>query len=215
MSGRATRSISARLARLEAAAARLPKSPQFVPTEQVNLFRLLCEEYAKPAMIIPSARALLGAFAACCACFPESRQADLADPAVVGRLPRLRQELRAFLDAHWEKDGRYWRQSMAWTDLALAGFAVPVGARDREPAQQWCAGLSELEVLFEAADCLVNADGRLRRWRAWLHLRGSGLEVWESARLPAEEEAVLLAELDAQGPTIACLQPLAAERGSA
>jgi hypothetical protein len=88
---------------------------------------------------------------------------------------------------------------MAWTGLAQAGFDVRVGARERGPtAQQWCAGLSDIELVFEAVECLFGAYCRVREWREWLYLRGSGLEIWEDVRLPSEEEeAVLLAELGA------------------
>jgi len=196
MNIRLTRSMRSRLARLEAAMAKRPKSPRFVPTEQADLFRFLCEEYAKPAMIIPSARALLGAFAACCACFPEEGQADLGDPDIAGRLPALRQELLAFLEVHLETEFYEWRYSMAWTELALARFDVRVGARERGPtAQQWCDGLSELELVFEAVGCLFSAHIRVQDWLLWLDKRESGLELWESVRLPEEEEETLLAEL--------------------
>lgn len=194
-------SILARLAKLEAAVAKRPRSPWSLPAGQSFFLHYLCEQYAEPGAIIPSARALLAALAECCAVFPEYEEADLAAPALASRLWALRQELLAFLDAHLDTDHRSWRYSMAWTELALAGFGARLGQRERGPtAQQWCEGLSDLEVVFETADCLVRAEGRAQSWRYWLYLRGSGRELWESVRLPEEEEAILLAELGADTP---------------
>jgi hypothetical protein len=174
--------------------AKRPRSPRFLPADQADFFRYLCEKYAKPAAIIPSARALLGAVTDCCALFPQYGDADLADPALAGRLSALRRELLSFLQVHLETDFYQWRYSMAWTELALAGFDVRVGARERGPtAEQWCAGLSNLEVLFEAVTCLVTAEGRVRDYRDARHWRCPAL--LERCRLPAEKEALLLAEL--------------------
>jgi len=199
MNARTTRSTRSRLARLEAAVAKLPRSPRSLPAGQAFFFRYLCETYAEPATIIPSARALLAALADCCAVFPEDGDADLTEPALAGRLSALRQELLAFLDAHLDTDHRRWRYSTAWTELALAGYLTPGGARERGPtAQQWCDSLSDLEVVFEAVDCLVTAESRVRKYRDARHWRCPAL--LERCRLSAEEEAVLVAELDAEPP---------------
>jgi hypothetical protein len=179
--------------------AKRPRSPRFLPAEQADFFRYLCERYARPATIIPSARALLGAVTDCCALFPEYGDADLADPALAGRLPALRQALLAFLQVHLEMEFYQWRYSMTWTHLGLAGFDVYVGARERGPtAQQWCDGLSDLELVFEAVDCLGTAEYRVHKYRDARHWRCPSLLEW--CRLPPDEEAVLLAELDAEPP---------------
>ena len=65
-------------------------------------------------------------------------------------------------------------------------------------AQQWCDGLSDLELVFEAVDCLVTAEGRVHKYREARHWRCPSL--LEGSRLPPEEEAVLVAELDAEPP---------------
>jgi len=201
MKVRMARSKQSRLARLEAAVAKLARSPRFLPAQQADFFRYLCEEYADPAGLLPSARALRAALADCCAVFPEDGDADLAGPALAGQLPVLRQELLSFLETNLKREFYQWRYSMAWTDLGLAGFDVRVGARERGPtAQEWCAGLSDLEVVFEAVDCLVTAHSRVLDWLGCLDLLGSGCDMWKSVELPAEEEEVLLAQLDADTP---------------
>jgi len=162
----------------------------------VAFFRYLCEDLAEPGRLLPSARRLLSAFTACCVHLPDEGDADLLDSFFVARLPALREELEAFLQTHLDADGRRWKHSLAWTELALAGYSVSLGQRERGPtAAKWCAGLSDLELVFEAVDCLFTAHMCVQDWLLWLDKRESGLDLWESVRLPEEEENVLVAEL--------------------
>lgn len=159
-------------------------------------FRHICEDLTRPGRLLPSARRLLSAFTACCVHLPDEGDADLLDSFFVARLPALREELEAFLQTHLDADGRRWKHSLAWTELALAGYSVSLGQRERGPtAAQWCAGLSDLELVFEAAGCLFTAHVRVQDWLLWLDKRDSGLDLWESVRLPEGEEDVLAAEL--------------------
>ena len=109
----------------------------------------------------------------------------------------MRAELVIFLRAHLGTDRGDWNRSTAWMHLTQAGIPNPYhGVRERGPtAEQWCAGLSSVEVLFEASACLLRARIRLDRWRDTRESTNDA--VREAVRLPAEEEAVLLAEVGA------------------
>ena len=197
MRAKAKESALARLARLEAAAASLwtPQSDQVVPAVHARMFQQLAAEQAKPGALLPSARALHSVFAACCQGFPESGDADLADPGIASLIPALREELTAFLQAHLDDGRGDWHHSTAWMDMADAGLPNPYrGARVRGPtAEDWCAGLSDLETVYDAADCLAPAAIRAEHW--WEMRDSSCTAVREAVRLPAEEEAALLAEM--------------------
>ena len=186
-----------RLARLEAAASHLPRSTRFVPAQQAACFQLMVSEYGAPGRLLPSSRGLFRAFAACAEAFPPYEEADLRHPAVASLLPALRAELTAFLHEKLEAKAPWFDRSGTWTDLACAGFrGVQVGMRKRGPtAQEWCAGLSDLETVFEAADCLDRSAICVERW---LDLRDCPLRILrETSQLPAVDEAVLMAELGA------------------
>ena len=195
MTAKARASTLARLARLEAAVAARPRpgSQHVIPAVHAEVLQYQAAEHAT----LPSARALHRAFAACCDAFPDGRDANLADPAVASLIPAVRAELVIFLWAHLGTDRGYWSRSTAWMHLTQAGIPNPYhGVRERGPtAEEWCAGLSPVEVLFEAAACLLGAAIRVDHWR---EMRDSTDEaVREAVRLPAEEEAVLLAEVGA------------------
>ena len=152
-------------------------------------------------MLLPSARGLYIGFSACCSAFPEGCDVGLAEPAIAALIPAVRKELTTFLRAHLDTDHRHWDKSCAWIHLSQVGVPHPyLGARERGPsAEEWCAGLSDLEAVFEAQDCLVQTAIRVTDWH---HLRNSDHElVREGVRLPAEEEAALLAEIAAQAPS--------------
>ena len=195
MTAKARASTLARLARLEAAVAARPQpgSQRLVPALHAEGLQYLAAEHAT----LPSARALHRAFAACCDAFPDGRDANLADPAVASLIPAVRAELVIFLRAHLGTDRGDWNRSTAWMHLTQAGIPNPYhGVRERGPtAEQWCAGLSSVEVLFEASACLLRARIRLDRWRDTRESTNDA--VREAVRLPAEEEAVLLAEVGA------------------
>ena len=195
MTAKARASTLARLARLEAAVAARPRpgSQHVIPAVHAEVLQYLAAEHAT----LPSARALHRAFAACCDAFPDGRDANLADPAVASLIPAVRAELVIFLRAHLGTDRGDWNRSTAWMHLTQAGIPNPYhGVRERGPtAEQWCAGLSSVEVLFEASACLLRARIRLDRWRDTRESTNDA--VREAVRLPAEEEAVLLAEVGA------------------
>ena len=195
MTAKARASTLARLARLEAAVAARPRpgSQHVIPAVHAEVLQYLAAEHAT----LPSARALHRAFAACCDAFPDGRDANLADPAVASLIPAVCAELVSFLRAHLGTDRGDWNRSTAWMHLTQAGIPNPYhGVRERGPtAEQWCAGLSSVEVLFEASACLLRARIRLDRWRDTRESTNDA--VREAVRLPAEEEAVLLAEVGA------------------
>jgi len=190
-----------RLTRLEAAVARLER-PYRLPLKEADLFPFLAEGWARPGRMLPSARPLLAAFTAYCSTFPKDREPDLRHPHLARVMAPLRVELATFLREHWEADHGRWRESSTWLELALAGFPdVRSGMRERGPnPEAWCAGLTDMEVLFEGVECLCSAHRRVLDWLMLLDKRGSGGELWQSVALPGEEEAVLLAELDVDSP---------------
>lgn len=200
MRAKTRESILARLARLEAAASHLPRSHRLVPEQQAAFFQLLISEYGAPGLLLPSSRALFGAFAACASAFAAHGDANLQHPAVAALLPALRAELVSFLQEKLGTKAYWWERSWAWTDLACAGVrGARSDLRQRGPtAEEWCARLSDLETVFEAADCLLTSAMHVERW---LECGDSRLRVVrESAQLPAEEAALLVAELGADTP---------------
>ncbi len=197
MTARARAARLARLERLEAAVAALPdpSADRPGPAAAAAMFGLVRGMCAGPGVLLPSARGLYAAFSAFCSALPQGRDIDLAESRIAAFIPALRRELVTFLREHLGTERERWDRSTAWMHLSQIGIAHPyLGARERGPtAEQWCAGLSRLEVVFEAETCLVQAFVRVNDWR---HLRNSDHElVRESAALPPEEEAVLLAEI--------------------
>jgi hypothetical protein len=201
MKPRTRESRLARLARLEAAAAAQPKrQPDWlVPVLEAEVFRLLVGDYGRPGMLLPSARPLHRALAACLAVSPPGRQMDLTQPTIASLLPALRAELETFLGSHLGSDRGHWSTSCAWISLQQAGFPNPyLGARQRGPtAEEWCAALSDMETLFEAMDCIIQAGVRAESW--WRMHDAREEAVREAVRLSAEEEAGLLAEWGQEG----------------
>jgi hypothetical protein len=201
MKAKTRESRLARLARLEAAVAALPKrQPDWlVPVLEAEVFRLLVAEYARPGMLLPSARPLHRAVAACLSVSPPDREMDLTQPTIASLVPEVRAELATFLRSHLGTDRGHWNTSCAWISLKQAGFPNPyLGGRQRGPtAEEWCAALSDMETLFEAMDCLMQAGVRAESWWRMHDSRDEG--VRKAVRLPAEEEAALLAEWGEEG----------------
>lgn len=193
MNARMLESTKVRLARLESAvAARSPaKAAGLIPAQQAVLLLPPALEY----LTLPSARPLQRAFATCCTAFPTGRDVQVTDPAIADFLSAVRQELAAFLRSHLGTDEGIWDRPQAWPVLLEQQGCrrYPLEGRERGPtAEQWCAALSDAEVLFEAADCLLRAAVRAIEWKWWgPHTRPDP----EGMRLPAEEAAVLSAEI--------------------
>ncbi len=201
MSGRRTAHYLTRLARLEAAAAGLvpPPARTILPEKRVLMCKVLSAGFHRPGAMPLCSHPLRKAFAACCQVFPERRDVDVSDPPIASLIADLRAELAAFLRSPLAVDGHWWNTSYARSVMAEWGCGNgPAQGQPRGPCPEaWCASLSDLEVLFDAYECLVLVLTRVEQW--WRRRCHGADSAREEAGLSAEEEAALLAEWGQEG----------------